>query len=156
VTEGGTARLVAWGAELRAVHHRLRGALKVTWTALESGEPTQSATRDLLLYCHGFCTALTGHHDGEDRALFPAIEAAHPELGDTLRSLKQDHSMIAHLVAGLQSAVSEAATPHELARHLEGIEAIMENHFRYEERRLLAVLDTLALDADTRQVLGPL
>lgn len=32
----------------------------------------------------------------------------------------------------------------------------MESHFRYEERALLTVLDTLALDADVRDVLGPL
>jgi hemerythrin-like domain-containing protein len=141
---------------MRAVHGRLRDALSVTQSALESGEPGQAATRDLLLFCHGFCTALTGHHEGEDRALFPAVEAAHPELRDTLQALRQDHSMIAHLITGLQAAVDRAVTPDVLARHLEGIGAIMENHFRYEERRLLSVLDTLALDADPHDVLGPL
>ncbi|ANC30710.1 Hemerythrin HHE cation binding domain protein [Isoptericola dokdonensis DS-3] len=141
---------------MRAVHGRLRDALSVTQSALESGEPGQAATRDLLLFCHGFCTALTGHHEGEDRALFPAVEAAHPELRDTLRSLEQDHSMIAHLVAALESAVARADSPDVLARHLEGVGALMENHFRYEERRLLSVLDTLALDADPHDVLGPL
>lgn len=44
----------------------------------------------------------------------------------------------------------------ELARHLGGISAIMESHFRYEERQLLVVLETLALDADPKRVLGPL
>ncbi|MGH3503233.1 MAG: hypothetical protein ACRDQA_20410 [Nocardioidaceae bacterium] len=34
--------------------------------------------------------------------------------------------------------------------------AVMENHFRYEERQLRTVLDTLALDAEPRDVLGPL
>lgn len=43
-----------------------------------------------------------------------------------------------------------------LARHLDGIGAIMESHFRFEERRLLTVLEALALDADPRDVLGPL
>ena len=37
----------------------------------------------------------------------------------------------------------------------EGIAAIMESHFRYEERQLLAVLDTLTLDADPHDVLRP-
>lgn len=32
----------------------------------------------------------------------------------------------------------------------------LENHFRYEERQLLGVLEGLALDADVRDVLGPL
>jgi hypothetical protein len=55
VTEGEKTRLVAWSNELRSVHGRLRTALSVTQQALASGEPQGgSATRDLLLFCHGF------------------------------------------------------------------------------------------------------
>ncbi|MGC0273355.1 hemerythrin domain-containing protein [Pseudactinotalea sp. Z1739] len=156
MTEGEKTRLVAWSRELRAVHERLREALRVTREAVDAGGDGDSATRDLLLFCHGFCTALAGHHEGEDRELFPAIAAAHPELRPTLQRLEQDHSMIAHLLSGLQEAVSRAASPVELDRHLEGIAAIMESHFRYEERQLLHLLETLALDADPRRTLGPL
>lgn len=156
MAEGEKARLIAWSHELRRVHGRLREALRITRDALRSGEDPPHLTRDLLLFCHGFCTALTQHHQGEDRRLFPAIAAAHPELRETLRKLEQDHSMIAYLVTGLQSAVDKAASPAELDQHLEGIAAIMESHFRYEERQLLRVLDTLALEADSRDVLGPL
>ena len=88
--------------------------------------------------------------------LFPSIAAAHPELRETLRYLEQDHSMMAHLIAALRAAIDGAATPAELDRHIEGIAAIMESHFRYEERQLLTVLDTLVLDAGRREVLGPL
>ncbi|MFT4295374.1 MAG: hemerythrin domain-containing protein [Micropruina sp.] len=156
MTESDKARLIAWSRELRTVHERLREALRLTRTALAAGEPAEPAQRDLLLFCHGFCTALTGHHEGEDRELFPAIAAAHPELRDTLRNLRQDHSMIAHLLTSLQAAVDRTAPPDELDRHLEGIAAIMESHFRYEERSLLTVLETLELEADPRDVLGPL
>ena len=131
---------------MRAVHDRLREALAVTRQALTDGEPVESATRELLLYCHGFCTVLTAHHEGEERHLFPAIAEQYPQLRDTLHNLRQDHSMIAHLLAGLQGAVARAAAPRELHRHLEGVAAIMESHFRYEERHLLTVLQTLALD----------
>ncbi|NNH52481.1 hemerythrin domain-containing protein [Promicromonospora citrea] len=156
MTEGETTRLVAWSTELRRVHARLRDALTITREALASGEPASPATRELLLFCHGFCTALTRHHEGEDRELFPAVAAAHPELAGTLRALRQDHSMIGHLVGGLEAAVSAAQPPEALAAHLEGIAAIMESHFRYEERSLLRVLETLGLDADPGDALGPL
>ncbi|MET8055233.1 hemerythrin domain-containing protein [Streptomyces microflavus] len=156
MTERETTRLVAWSQELRRVHQRLREALEVTRTALDEGVPGESATRELLLYCHGFCAALDSHHQGEDRTLFPAVAAAHPELRPVLRSLEQDHSMIAHLLGGLSAAVDRAASPEELDRHLEGIAALMENHFRYEERQLLAVLETLELPAAPGEVLGPL
>ena len=138
------------------MHERLRKALRVAQDAAASGQSPEGAGRELLLFCHGFCAALIGHHEGEDRELFPAIAAAYPHLRDTLRFLEQDHSMIAHLVVGLQSALTEAGSSKNLARHLEGIAAIMESHFRYEERQLLEVLETLALDADPRRVLGPL
>ncbi|WP_344581945.1 hemerythrin domain-containing protein [Streptomyces lunalinharesii] len=156
MTERETTRLVAWSQELRRVHSRLREALSVTRASLADGAPGEAATRELLLYCHGFCTALDSHHQGEDRTLFPAVAAAHPELRPVLRSLEQDHSMIADLLGRLGAAVDRAATPAELDQHLEGIAALMENHFRYEERQLLSVLETLELAAVPREVLGPI
>jgi len=88
--------------------------------------------------------------------LFPAVAAAYPHLRETLRYPQQDHSMIAHLLGGLQQAVDHCAGPAELDRHLDGIAAIMESHFGYEERQLLTVLDTLDLQAEVRSVFGPL
>ncbi|KUL25323.1 hemerythrin domain-containing protein [Actinoplanes awajinensis] len=156
MTERETTRLVAWSHELRQVHVRLRKALELTRTAVAEGRSADAATRDLMLFCHGFCAALDGHHRGEDDLLFPAIKAAHPQLAPVLRNLTQDHSMIAHLLGGLRAAVDRAAPVTEVDRHLEGVAAIMESHFRYEERQLLSVLETLSLDVPPEEVLGPL
>lgn len=156
MTYGDRARLIAWSHELRGVHGRLREALTVTRQALADGQPVEPATRDLLLFCHGFCAALTAHHEGEDRHLFPAIAEQFPRLRDILHRLQQDHSMISHLLTGLQAAVARRAGPAELLRHLEGVAAIMESHFRYEERQLLTVLETLELDTELSTVLGSL
>lgn len=136
------------------MHDRLRQALRLTRGAFDEGGDVQRASRELLLYCHGFCVALDDHHRAEDRTLFPAIEAANPQLEPVLRALQQDHSMIAHLLGGLREATDAGASPDELARHVEGLAAIMESHFRYEERSLLAVLETLQLDALAAQALG--
>ena len=103
MTERETTRLVAWNRELRQVHVRLREALDLTRGAVAEGGPGAAATRDLLLFCHGFCAALDGHHRGEDHTLFPAIKAAHPQLEPVLRRLTQDHSMIAHLLDTLKA-----------------------------------------------------
>lgn len=156
MTEHETTRLIAWGAELRGVHQRIREALRVTREAVSAGRDAEQAGRDVLLYCHGFCAALDGHHRGEDRVLFPAIEAAHPELSPVLRALERDHSMIGHLLGELRAAVDRSAPPDELGAHLEGVAAIMENHFRYEERQLLTVLDALDLAAAPSAAFGPL
>ncbi|RIJ78162.1 hemerythrin domain-containing protein [Nakamurella silvestris] len=156
VTERETTRLIAWSTELRRVHQRIRDALQITQESVKDGLSAEQAGRDLLLYCRGFCAALDGHHRGEDRTLFPAIERAHPDLAPVLRALEQDHSMIAHLLGELSAAVDRSASPVDLDRHLEGVSAIMENHFRYEERQLLTVLEGLELRASVPEVFGPL
>ena len=138
------------------MHAHLREALDLTRSAVAEGRSGEAATRNLLLFCHGFCAALDGHHRDEDHTLFPAIKTAHPELEPVLRHLTQDHSLIAHLLAGLQTAVDRAAPVAELDRHIEGVAAIMESHFRYEERQLLGALETLSLAAPPEEILGPL
>lgn len=156
MTEGEPARLVAWSTELRNVHTRLREALRTTRAALESGVEADQDGHDLLTFCHGFCSALTAHHTGEDAELFPAIAAAHPELGQTLRHLQQDHSMMTQLIGDLLHVLDRTTSAVAVERHLAGIGAIMESHFRYEERQLLTILETLELTADPASVFGPL
>ncbi len=153
--EDDKSRLIAWNRELTAAHQRLRQALRVTRDALDTGDAGQAAA-DLLLYCHGFCAALSGHHLGEDTALFPELSARHPGLRPVIAKLGQDHELIAALLTQFDQALKAAAPRGELARHLDGLGAIMESHFGYEERQLLGVLSALRLEADPRAFLGPL
>ena len=88
--------------------------------------------------------------------MFPATEAAYPDLAPALRALEHDHALIAPPLQGLRSATDRAAGLEELDRHLDGVAAIMENHFRYEERQLLTVLERLELATAVDEVLGPL
>jgi hemerythrin-like domain-containing protein len=155
VTEGEKNRLIAWNRELTAAHERLRQALRVTRDALGRGA-AESAGADLLLYCHGFCAALNGHHVSEDAALFPELSRRHPELRSTIAKLAQDHEMIAALLTQFSHALTASAAPDELARHLDGLSAIMESHFNYEERQLLDTLSALDVAADPHALLGPL
>ncbi|PZG21772.1 hemerythrin domain-containing protein [Nonomuraea aridisoli] len=152
--EGDDNRLIAWDRELTAAHQRLRAALRVARDSLDGGEAV--LPRDLLLYCHGFCAALSGHHVSEDTGLFQALSARHPDLRPVIAKLEQDHSMIAWLLQQLGQALDAGAPANELVLHLVGISAIMESHFRYEERRLLGTLATLDLDAEPSSFLGPL
>lgn len=148
-------RLIAWNRELAAVHQRLRQALGLTRDALGAGD-VESVGADLLLYCHGFCAALSGHHISEDAALFPELSARYPRLTSTIAKLVQDHEIIATLLAQFDHALTASAAPDELVRHLDGLAAIMESHFSYEERELLDTLSTLRLEADPHTLLGPL
>jgi hemerythrin-like domain-containing protein len=154
VSEGEKNRLIAWNRELTAAHQRLRQALLVTRDALDAGD-AGPASADLVLYCHGFCAGLSGHHVSEDEALFPGLSARHPRLRSTIAKLVQDHEMIAALLTQFNHALTASATPDELVRHLDGLSAIMESHFSYEERQLLDTLSALELEAGPHAVLGP-
>ncbi|WEK62367.1 MAG: hemerythrin domain-containing protein [Candidatus Microbacterium colombiense] len=149
------ARLHAWDQELRAAHTRLRAALAATRDALDGGERAPDAASELVLFCIGFCSALDGHHRSEDRALFPALRVEHPELGDVIDKLMQDHAMLSHLLGALRAAAERDEDAVSIGRHLDGIGAIMESHFRFEEREILAPLRSLALDRPVTDVLGP-
>jgi hemerythrin-like domain-containing protein len=138
-----TQRRIAWGQEMRAVHQRLRDALTIARDSVEHNrEPESLVANDLQLYCGGFCMALSGHHTSEDATLFPLVLGIEPDLAETIRKLRQDHSMIAHLIRGLELAVRSGDEKVALLRHLDGIEAVMETHFGFEERQLAGLLDT--------------
>lgn len=149
-------RLIAWDDELRRAHGRLRAALEATRSAADRGADAPDAAAELSLFCIGFCSALDGHHLSEDRALFPALRAEHHELGEVIDKLMQDHSMLAHLLGSLRTAVEGGESPEVIERHLDGVGAIMESHFRYEEREILTPLRALHLERPVADVLGPL
>jgi len=151
-------RVTAWGQQLRAVHQRLRDALDIARESVEHDEqPGSLVSNDLQLFCGGFCVALTGHHTSEDATLFPLVLEAQPNLAGTVSKLKQDHSMIAHLIRGLEAAVRSGEEKGALLRHLDGIEAVMETHFGFEERQLVGLLDTVDVDGlDKAALYGPI
>lgn len=135
-------RLEAWGRELRHVHRELRTRIGLLREQVLHGETDTELAKDLRLICLGFCGALTTHHTAEDTRLFPHVLAAHPGLGPVVDQLMEDHQMLAALIQDLDQ-VARTADAAQVLRHLDGITAIMESHFAYEERRLTAVLDAL-------------
>ncbi len=148
-------RVRAWGDELREVHKRLRQALELAYES-EDEAGSEPAGRDLLIYCWGFCVALQGHHVSEDGGLFPEILATHPELAPVIAQLSGDHSMIDHLVEELRLAMERGVPEDERIRHLDGIAALMESHFAYEERQLIDVLNASAIAGEKTALLGPI
>lgn len=133
-------RLEAWGRELRLVHRELRIRIGLVREQVLRGEADTELAEELRLFCLGFCGALTSHHTVEDTGLFPHVLAAHPGLGPVVDRLMDDHRMLAALIADLDR-VARTASAVEVLRHLDGITAIMESHFGYEERQLTAFLD---------------
>ncbi|GAB3235633.1 hypothetical protein GCM10027447_33420 [Glycomyces halotolerans] len=147
--------MVALSHQLRAVHEHLRRALDLARRSID-GEVDVPVGQDLLVFCHGFCSALSGHHRSEDSSLFPQILAERPDLAPVVNKLTTDHNMLEHLIGEFAAAMASEADAESLHRHLDGIGAIMESHFGYEERQLLSVLDAVGPQGDARALLGDL
>ena len=122
-------RLAALGDQLVETHIELREHLRSLRGALPA-------------HCVAFCAAVHGHHTAEDTSVFPLLAREHPELAPVLAELEHDHRQVAEILRRLAAGPS----PDELA----GLEALLESHFTYEERKLVAALNALGADLDLR------
>jgi len=120
-------RLAAFAAELVDLHDGLRADL----ARLRAGDLPAG---DLRAHCLTFCAALTRHHTDEDRDVFPALADRYPDLRPIVDKLAEDHRLIAGIVARIEK--TGGTDPGEI----DGLAAIMESHFAFEERRVLAAL----------------
>lgn len=138
---GSLGRVAALGSELRRLHDRIREVLDDARDGIDPTAAAAALTDDLVLRCRAVCTTLGAHHRDEDAHLFPWLRREHPGLATVVDQLEQDHEMIGTLLADLDRVVRSGAASGVVLRHLEGVDAIMESHFRYEERELVVVLD---------------
>ncbi|WIM99274.1 hemerythrin domain-containing protein [Actinoplanes oblitus] len=131
-------RITALSNQLAEAHQELRRRL----AALRAG---RLGPDDLRTHCLAFCTALTTHHRGEDTGLFAALLRERPDLAPTIDNLIEDHGLITGILTRIASLAganpAEAGDPATIQRELDGLTAIMESHFRYEERALATALD---------------
>jgi len=143
-------RVLAFGDELVAAHDELRDRLQRL-----RATPRDPSARGLREHCAAFCRALTAHHTSEDARAFPLLAREAPELAPVIAKLEEDHVLIAGLLERVEELVAglpAAPGPDDLLRferELDGVAAIMESHFSFEERRILDALDGLDPEAHT-------
>ncbi|MFI7467932.1 hemerythrin domain-containing protein [Nonomuraea sp. NPDC049646] len=133
-------RLAAFGNQLIDVHLRLREELaRLRDTAGRGG-----SLRDLRTHCLAFCSAITIHHTGEDATAFPVLAAEFPELRPVLEELSRDHEQVATILRDLETLLAaDAPGPRDVRTELDGLSALLESHFVYEEKRIVAALNAL-------------
>lgn len=155
-------RTAALSEQLIHVHQTLRDRLRALRQAVAGGTgrraPDTAIAEDLLGHCLSFCAAIHSHHTGEDSQLFPALRAAAPELAPVIDKLAEDHALVAGILLQVRELLSPdraSASPDALVRELDGLTAILESHFSYEERRIARALDTLGPGAWTADVFTP-
>ena len=143
VAADDTQRAAAFSLQLRRAHQQLRDELARIREALGGDEDVVTG---LQVHCLAFCSALATHHRGEDDGMFTQLLDARPDLAPAIGNLTGDHAAIAAILRQIRALVLQGkAAPAErfpeLRRELDGLAAIVESHFGYEERAIGAALD---------------
>lgn len=78
--------------------------------------------------------------------MFTQLLRERPDLTATVANLVEDHKLIASILSRVNELADSAAESHgqileSVGRELDGLAAIMESHFGYEERTLSQALD---------------
>ncbi|MEU2611972.1 hemerythrin domain-containing protein [Micromonospora sp. NPDC007271] len=137
-------RLTTLGTQLIEIHHWLREELARLRVSLDSpGNAGTGLSLELRAYCVGFCAALDRHHTGEDGGAFRLLAEEAPELRPVLAELSADHQMVADLLRRVDALLAGAADGPAVRAELDGLAALLESHFTYEERKLVAALDAV-------------
>ncbi|MDI1464677.1 hemerythrin domain-containing protein [Catellatospora sp. KI3] len=156
-------RISAYGLELIDIHDRLREQLTRLRADIEAHlDGAGPPPRELPAHCLAFCAALQRHHTAEDDHAFTALARRHPDLEPVLDVLRRDHGLVAdmlrrlpRLVAELPAAVGVPARADRLLSEVDGLFALLESHFTYEERKLVDALNRLdAAGATPADLLG--
>jgi hypothetical protein len=143
-------RVAALSLQLSRAHQELRRQINEIRTSLGHRRLSDDA---LVTHCLAFCTALTSHHQGEDDGMFSQLLRERPDLAATVANLVEDHGMIASILSRVRELADRAAESRSpvleaIGRELDGLAAIMESHFSYEERTISEALDGGVPDAD--------
>ncbi|MYT29656.1 MULTISPECIES: hemerythrin domain-containing protein [unclassified Streptomyces] len=146
----GGDRVVALSRQLAQAHQELLHQVEEIRNGLGHRRLSDGT---LLAHCLAFCSSLTAHHKGEDDGIFSQLLQERPDLTTTVAKLVEDHEMISSILSRVSELAERAAGLHgpaleSIGRELDGLAAIMESHFRYEERAISKALDDRAPDTD--------
>ncbi len=144
-------RLRAFGNQLINVHEWLREELAKLRADVEAHLAGRAALpRALPAHCLAFCSALERHHTGEDAVAFPVLGERFPPLRPVLEELTRDHRLVSDILRRLRDLLDGlgdegAVEPRQVQAEFDGLAALLESHFTYEERKIVAALNALAI-----------
>jgi hypothetical protein len=131
-------RLLAFGYQLIEIHQQLREDL---------ADLLEHRTPGLPQHCLAFCAAIRSHHTSEDRNAFARLAETDPTLRPMIELLERDHHQIAALLRNAEELAQGVAQHPEAAPRLrgelEGIAAVLESHFAFEEKTIVSALNDL-------------
>jgi hypothetical protein len=153
IPTGADYRVKAFGNQLIEVHIWLREELTQLREDLDSYlEGRRTRPRDLRAHCLSFCAMLDRHHSGEDEGAFHVLARHYPELRPVLQELTRDHRLVDGVLKRIEelfggrmaTAVEDMATIRSVRSELDDLAALLETHLRYEEKKIVAALNSLS------------
>jgi hypothetical protein len=143
-------RAVALSLQLAQAHDELRRQLRSLKADLGRRRPSDDG---LVTHCLAFCAAITAHHQGEDAGMFAELLRRRPDLAGTIGKLVEDHALISWILTRITDLAADAtasrgAALNAISGELDGLAAIVESHFAFEERTISVALDGGTPDPD--------
>jgi hypothetical protein len=136
LADDGTASIAS---ALLMSHHAFRRDLARFAAALAAGD--RSRARDLAAEWQHYRGALHGHHEVEDRQMFPGLRGAHPGLAPVFDELSAQHALIDPLLArGDAVFVEVESRSAEAAAVVAELSALLDSHLALEEAHVPAFL----------------
>lgn len=123
-------------------HTVLRGMIAAAQAALPPAAPAPSLTEQLRNHCQTVCAYLHGHHTSEDGGFFPHLATVNPELGPVLDRLRREHVVVDRILTELDT-LTRIEDAGQIRATLGRLTAELEEHFAYEEKHLVPVLNAL-------------
>jgi iron-sulfur cluster repair protein YtfE (RIC family) len=139
LNDDGTAS-IATGVMLS--HHAFRRDLARFTKALAELEATgPERTTGVEEEWKNFRGALHGHHEAEDKGIFPGLSAEHPTIAKTIEELSADHRRIDPLLEKGDHAFADLTVHRvEAARVVQELGALLAPHLAKEEATVLPFL----------------
>ncbi|MFE3453134.1 nitroreductase/quinone reductase family protein [Nonomuraea sp. NPDC059194] len=131
------------GEVLKTIHGAFRRELALIRKEVAASGPGLGA--QLRVNCLTLCQGLHYHHTNEDAGMFPALERDHPELAPAMKRLRDEHEVVARLLARLQELLADDDLDHDvLVAEVDTLATELEAHLDYEEEQLVPILNGLA------------
>ena len=122
-------------------HHGLRRDLRRFARALEKVAAGDASRADALREeWQGFRATLHGHHEAEDRGLFPSLRSQRAELAATIDGLGADHRRIDPLLERGDAAFSSLPHTEVATAVVRELEQLLTPHLATEESELIPFL----------------
>lgn len=131
------------GEALKTIHGAFRRELALIRKEIAASGPGIGA--QLRVNCLTLCQGLHHHHSAEDGMMFPSLEERHPELAPAMKRLRDEHEVVARLLARLQALLAGDGLDHAaLVAEVDLLTAELEAHLDYEEEQLVPILNGVA------------